>query len=155
MQFVERPCSAIRSVSPSRIASGALALVAASVPLASAQTKLNPPLARPIGGDVQRVQISTRGLHVVYVADQDRDGVFELYTTRAGGALTARKLSMELPASGDVEPDFALGDARVVFRADAHVDQQFELFSVPYGGTAPIVLSPPLGPGGSVGDASS
>lgn len=129
----------------------ALALVLATTD-ATAQTRLNPPLPRGVGGDIQRMQLDSGGARVVYVADQDEDDVFELYVVESTGA-TRVQLNPPPPADADVAQDFQVSadDAHVVFRADMDVDERFELYTVPIGGGVPRKLNGPIVPGGSVG----
>lgn len=122
--------------------------------LASAQqVKLNGPLARPVGGDIFSFTLSADGQFLVYTADQDQDDVVELYArSRSGGAPV--KLNGPLVAGGDVlssfEPLIATALGRVVYLADAEVDGQYELYSVPLTGGTPIKLNAPLASGADV-----
>ena len=57
----------------------------------------------PATGDVTRFKISSDGQYVVYLADQDTDFVFELYSVPLAGPSTARvKLNRPLASDGDV-----------------------------------------------------
>jgi Tol biopolymer transport system component len=128
--------------------------------------RLNPALGP--GGDVDPAfRISPDGRRVVYVADQDADEEFELFSVPIRGG-TAVQLNAPLVGGGDVAqgvpgsyvalplPQFELGaggagGARVVYRADQDADEVFELFSAPIDGSAaPVRLHRSLAPGGDV-----
>jgi len=89
----------------------------------------------PPFGDVNSFRISPDGRYAVYLADQDTDGVFELYRVLLGGGSPVR-LNPLLPfgrnvTSFRISPD----SSRVVYQ----VDQQtaaVELYSVPIAGPA-------------------
>ncbi len=87
---------------------------------------------------------------VVYVADQDEDQVFEVYSVPLGGG-TVTKLNDLLVASGDV---FAFrigpGSQQVVYVADQDTTGVDELYSVPLGGGTVTKLNGPLVTGGDV-----
>ena len=64
---------------------------------------LNP--AMPLGpvlGDVHEYEISPDGTRTVYLADQDQEGVDELYSVPTRGGATPVKLNMPLGPFGDV-----------------------------------------------------
>ncbi len=130
-----------------------------SVPLTGGKpTKLNTTLAGG-KGDVRGPDeelphpflISADSQHVVYVADQDVDEVFELYSVPiTGGAVT--KLNPSLAKGrGGVQGDIQAGpehpflispdSQRVVYVADQDVDELYELYSVPITGGEAIQLS--------------
>ena len=78
-------------------------------------------------GDVSEFQISRDGRYAVYLADQDTDGVPELYSVLLGGGLPVR-LNPIFPfgravASFQISPD----SRRVVYLADQNTDN-FELY---------------------------
>ena len=104
-----------------------------------AAVKLNGPLVT--GGDVISFESSADGQWVVYLADQETDGVQELYRVPlTGGA--AVKLNGPLPAGGDVTSFRITPDgAAVVYRADQETDDLFGLYSVPISGGGPVLLS--------------
>ena len=60
---------------------------------------------------------------MVYVADQDRAGTFELFSVPVGGGLVTR-LNQPMIGGGDVV-DFRISPAssHVLFRADAETDE--------------------------------
>lgn len=63
-------------------------------------TKLTGPL--PLFGDVRSFQISPDGRYAVYLADQDTDEVFELYSVALSGGAPVR-LNPLLPVGRNVE----------------------------------------------------
>jgi len=82
----------------------------------------------PPFGDVDSFQISPNGRYAVYLADQNTDGVSELYSVLLGEGSPIR-LNTILPVGGNVirfriSPD----SSRVVFRADQDTDKVFELY---------------------------
>ena len=115
-------------------------------------TKLNQPFM-PGGGQFSLiVNVSPDGMWVVYVADPEIDGTFDLYSVPFGGG-TVTKLNSPPVAGGDVDflvisPD----SARVVYVADQDTDEMFELYSVPIGGGTVTKLNGPLVAEGDVDD---
>ncbi len=111
--------------------------------LAQAQApniKLNGPLVS--GGNVEEFQISPDNTHVVYKADQDTDGLFELYSVPLAGG-TPVKLNGPLAGGREGVLDFKLSSdsSRVVYTA--YKDRPFyDLFSVPLRGGTPTRLTP-------------
>jgi len=128
-----------------------------SVPSAGGDViKLNGLL--PTGGGVIQTQypISPDGTQILYIADQDTDGVAELYSVSiAGGVQT--KLNGPLVTGGDVsfhnlvDAGFFSPDGNhVVYRADQDMDEVHELYSVPSAGGTPVKLNGSLVAGGDV-----
>jgi len=119
-----------------------------SVPIdgTTSATKLNPDL--DMGESVSGgVQISANSSTVVYKADQDTDGVEELYSVPIGGG-TATKLNDPLVMDGDVRTGYQISpdNTRVVYRADQDMLGDVELYSVPIGGGTATKLNPvPVG----------
>lgn len=76
-------------------------------------------------------RLSPDGLHVVYIADADVDGVDEVFSVPVtGGAST--KLNDPLVAGGTVELfRISPNSDRVVYRADQDTNELFELSSLP------------------------
>jgi len=103
-----------------------------SVPITGGTpTKLNATL--PTNGDVSTNDflISPNGTSVIYVAEQDADNVFEIYSVPITGG-TPTKLNGTLPVGGDVD-DFILispNSSLVVYIADQATNDVFELYSV-------------------------
>lgn len=118
--------------------------------------------ALPSGGDVvsTSIEVSSDGSRVLYVADQDTDNVFELYSVSSFGG-TPVKLNGPLVAGGDTtfytytSPIFSPDGSRVIYRADQDTDNVFELYSVSSLGGTPIKLNGPLVAGGDVSGNSS
>jgi Tol biopolymer transport system component len=80
------------------------------------------------------------GNRVVYLADQDVDGVFELYSRPADFSALPVKLSGTMVNGGDVT-DYRISPdgSRVVYRADQDADGVIDLYSAPVDGSAPPV----------------
>src|SRR4051812_32084680 len=71
------------------------------------------------GADIEDYEISADSKWVVYRADQDTDGVQELYTRPVAGSDSARKLNPPLVKGGNVEAYAISPDgAWVAFLAD-------------------------------------
>jgi Tol biopolymer transport system component len=104
--------------------------------------KLNPSLVA--GGAVLDAQLTPDGNRVVYLADQETNGVAELYTVPAtGGAAT--KLNRPLVAGGAVHGfNITPNGSRVVFLADQDVSGVIEIYSVPVAGGVVTRLNDPL-----------
>lgn len=88
-------------------------------------------------GYVSSFEISPDGSRVVYLADQQVDEQFELYSVAVtGGGVT--RLSGGMPPEGDVR-SFRLSpdSSRVVYDADQEVDEMDRLYSVPLDGSQP------------------
>lgn len=103
-------------------------------------------------GDVIDYKISPDWAGLIYFADQDTDGVFELYYVRVNGGSVTR-LNSNLPMGGDVvEVSFAFSpdSQRVVYQADQRFDNVVEIFSTSVSGGVPIRLNPDLPAGGDV-----
>lgn len=112
--------------------------------------KLNGPLAP--GGDViatvRGIQFTQDGSQVLYVADQDTDGVTELYVVSATGGVPI-KLNSALPSGGDIRSDIhqSPDGKRLVYWGDQDTDQVNEIYIVPIAGGTPVKLSGTLGEG--------
>lgn len=114
----------------------AVGLAPASPSLAApVNIKLSDPLA--VGRDVSSFGISPDSSRVVYLADQDTDGVDELYSVSLAGGSSV-KLNGPLVEGGNVS-DFRISpdNTRVVYRADK------ELYSVPLAGGSQVKLNGP------------
>lgn len=96
-------------------------------------------------GDVDYdFQISPDSTQVVYRADQNTDGLSELFSVAIQGGNTPQRLNTDLPNGGGVDFDFQISPdgARVVYRADQNKVDEFELFSTPItGGATPTRLN--------------
>ena len=108
--------------------------------------------ALPPGGRVSSFNISPDNSRVIYLADQDQAGIYELYSVPQGGPTgSGVKLNGNLISGGtiygwQISPD----SRRVVYQADQQTVGARELFSVPIGGPAAegIKLNGTLAPGG-------
>ncbi len=123
-----------------------------SVPITGGiPVKLNADLVA--GGDVfsEYYAISPDSSRVVYRADQETDGVDELYSVPITGG-TPVKLNADLVAGGNVHMLFFFSpdSTRVVYRADQETDNVFELYSVPITGGTPVKLNAELTASGNV-----
>jgi len=99
------------------------------------------------------------GTHLVYRADAIVDNKFELFSVPVDGSLPPVQINGPiLPAGGDVtastnsgsKPHFAVtpDGQRVVYAADARLNDVFELWSAPLTGGGPAqILNNPLPPG--------
>ncbi len=116
--------------------------------LAAQTAQLNGPLAEALAGDVRTYSFDPSGTRMVYVADQESDEIFELFSAPANGSAPAIRLSGDLVSGGSVlASGLGFGSGRVVFVADKDTVGVYELFSVPIDGSAPPVkLSAALGP---------
>ncbi|MFN7941571.1 MAG: hypothetical protein U0X73_08210 [Thermoanaerobaculia bacterium] len=122
-----------------------------SVPIGGGEsTKLNGPLVA--GGEVIHpyFEISPDSQRVIYRADQEADGVVELYSVAIGGG-PATKLNGTLTPGGFVHlAEILPGGQRVVYAAEQDAPGVVELFSVPIAGGAPVKLNAPLDAGSDV-----
>ncbi len=74
--------------------------------------------------------ITPDGARIIYIADQEIDGRFELFSIPFQGGF-ATKISGDLQDRGDIEEFKISADSQhVVYRADADLDQLFKLFSL-------------------------
>lgn len=107
------------------------------------------------GGRVERFRISPDGSQVVYVADQETIGTWEVYVNDVeGGAL--RKLSLPPSEGGAIafplaDQPFTPDGSRVVYAAFQGPDPQcldlfldYQLYSVSTSNGTPVVLNDPL-----------
>ncbi len=124
-----------------------LGLLIPSSSVLAQSIKLNAPFLPEVAGDVFLFEISPDGSRVVYIADQDLDEQYELYSVPIGGGdedAGPIRLNGPLVFDGDVRwfrisPD---GEC-VVYQAAPDVRLEYGLFSVPIDGSAdPIRLSP-------------
>lgn len=96
------------------------------------------------GGNVSGSTVSPDSSTTVYIADQDTDDIYELYSVAMeGGSVT--KISDTLIPDGDVvhfkiSPD----SSTVVYVADQDTDGVYELYSVPIRGGVPTKIHPHL-----------
>ncbi len=115
-----------------------------------APTKLNEPLDG--GRDVRfnGFLLSPDGTKALFVASQDSEDVFELFTVPIEGG-NVEKLNDPLPAGGDIR-DFFFGPnmERVIYTGDQTRNGVIELYSVPASGGAVTKLNDDLVSGGQI-----
>ncbi|MFK7954742.1 MAG: hypothetical protein AB8B96_01510 [Lysobacterales bacterium] len=111
--------------------------------------KLNGPLVD--GGDVSRHFLSPNSDRVLYTADQNENGVSELYSVPISGGLPIQ-LTGPLSGDRDVRSDVRItpDGSHAVFLGDLEIDGVTELFSVPIDGGPVIKLNDPLPAGGNI-----
>jgi len=130
-----------------------------SVPIAGGiVTKLNNTMT-PYGdifeyGD-KSIEISADSSRVVYCADQDTDGVLELYSVPIGGG-TVGKLNtggnvFHYPYYAGRIFQISADSSCVVYRADQDSAGVYELYSVPLAGGTVTRLNDTMVPGGNIG----
>jgi Tol biopolymer transport system component len=125
-----------------------------SVPVAGPAAtgiKLNRTL--PTGGDVNSFVVSPGSDTIVYHADQETDGLYELYRVPIDGpASSGQKISDTLVAGGQTLLfDISADGSCLVYSADMETDDEIALYSVPLAGppSARVKLSFP----GRLGDS--
>lgn len=102
------------------------------------------------GGNVTSGRFSPDSSRVVYRADQQSDGVLEIYSVPSAGG-SAVKLNGVLTSGGTVATyEISPDSTRVIYLADQQVDGRVELFSVPLAGGGATKLNGALPAGGSV-----
>ena len=109
----------------------------------------------PSGGSICgwcEFQITVDSSRVVYVADQDANGIYDLYSVPINGSTLPVKLNSTLPSGSSVSPFKISADSNhVVYRADQDTQYVDELYSVPIDGSAlPVKLNGILVSGGEV-----
>ncbi len=104
------------------------------------------------GGAVTEFALGPDGQRVVYLADAEVDGHFELYSVPIDRSTAPVKLNDPLVSWGNVSSFRISADSlRVVFLADSEANERFELYSVPADrGAAPVKLNGALATGGDV-----
>ena len=128
-----------------------------SVPIkGGTPVKLNAPLvpggsvAGPLASFLTQTKISLNSQYVIYIADQEVDGVYELYRVPIEGG-TPVKLNPPLVSGGGVKSQKISPDNKhIIYLADQEVDDVYELYSVPIEGSTPVKLNAPLVSGGDV-----
>lgn len=123
-----------------------------SVPIAGgASERLDP--SQGSAWDVDAYQVSPNGAKVVYQLVATAFGNASLWSVPAAGPLEdAVQLNPTLVSGGAVDAYFQISpdSSTVVYRADASVDESYDLFAIAIGGGIPIQLSGALPLGGSV-----
>ena len=107
----------------------------------------------PAGGDVaDDATFSPNSSLVLYRAEQNSDGLMELFSVSSGGGTPVR-LNATLVAGGNVvRASFSPDGSRVVYLADQDTNEEFELYAVPSFGGSPVKISGPMTGGGNVID---
>ena len=105
---------------------------------AGAQTvRLNAPLAEPRVGDVQDFALSPDGARVVYRADLQKAGQYELFSAPLDGSEAPVRLHAPTTQARRQVLAFAIGaGGNVAFVADLNGDDVFQLFGAPITGSA-------------------
>jgi Tol biopolymer transport system component len=128
-----------------------LELFSVNVASPGVSTMLNSSLVQE--GDVTSgFEISPDSSHVAYVADQDVDGVLELYAVAFSNPGTSSKLNGTLIGGGDVcHFTFSPDSIRVAYCADQDTDEVTELYTATLNAPGDSTkLSPALVAGGDV-----
>lgn len=132
-------------------ADGAGELYSAPIDGSAPPTKLNGPLV-PGGGfdwSDRDVVLSPDGATAVYRLDEVTASVFELFAAPIDGGSAPVRISGSMVPGGDVWSISLLispAGGRVVYVADATVDESYAIWSVPIDGSAaPVQLGAPLG----------
>lgn len=131
-----------------------------STPDALENDKVSGPMVAG-GGLGDRFTFSTfvwapNGGRIAYVADQQTDGVFELFVVETEGGGGWMKVSGAMPTNGDVDVASFNGSAvawrgsRLVYRADQETNTTLELFSVRANGDDHHKISGVMGVDGDV-----
>ena len=104
------------------------------------------------GRQTRSLELTPDGTRAVYVADDVTNDVDELWSVPIDGSSPPTRLNQAIAGALDVSADFVISPdgARVVFRADADVNELFELYSVPTSGGAVVKLNGPMVAGGGV-----
>jgi 6-phosphogluconolactonase (cycloisomerase 2 family) len=107
----------------------------------------------PTSGAVAFWDVSADAKWVVYVADEEKAGVYELYSRKIDGSGSPIKLSGSMPETGDVQGLRISPDSRrVIYVADQDQDEVLEIYSCPIDGSAShIKLNSSLQAGRNVG----
>lgn len=107
-----------------------------------------------IGGSVQSLsfKVTSNGSKVVYIADQNVDEKFELYTSNMDGSANT-KISGTIPASGDVSNFKITSDnLKVVFQSNLAISTVQEIYSVNINGSSLLKVNSTLVNGENVGE---
>lgn len=121
-----------------------------SVPLAGGVvTKLNAPFVPGSGLDSQQpFEISSDSSRVIYLADQNTNGVMELFSVPLMGGVVTQLNSTLVLGGNVIKYQISADNSRVVYDADQDVDQTLEIYNVPLIGGAVTKLNGPFVPGG-------
>jgi len=95
------------------------------------------------GKDVIDFKISPNGEQVVYIADQNQDDVYELFSANIDGSGTPIKLNGPAPVlGGDILNivGFSADGSKVVYIADQELDERQDIYSVNLNGSSRVRL---------------
>lgn len=89
-----------------------------------------------ISGSAPEFQISPDGQRVIYIADQNQNNMFELFSVPIGGGVAPVRLNPNFSSTNSDIREFQISpdSQRVVYLADQNSDDTFELFSVSIAG---------------------
>jgi len=126
-----------------RRAAGVIGVFALAGAAAGQSVRVSGPLAAPRLGDVQDFALSPDGTRVVYRADVQRVGQYELFSAALDGSQPVVRLHAPTTLARRQVLRFAIGAGeRVAFVGDLNGDNVFQLFGAPLTGTAsPLELS--------------
>jgi Tol biopolymer transport system component len=107
----------------------------------------------PPSGDIIEFKVSPDSRYAVYLADQNSDGIFELYSVSLGGGSPIRLNPSLTIGKNVIEYQISPDSAHVVYWADQDTNGVNELYSAPIAGPAGsgMKLNGALPPGGGVG----
>jgi hypothetical protein len=127
-------------------------LYAANIDGTASAVKLNASMVS--GGAVLVYDFASNdGSKAVYIADQDVDGVQELYETNTATALSSFKLNGPMVSGGDITSfKVSVETNKVVYLADQNIDEVFELYSVSLLGGSSTKINSSLAAGEQVAD---
>ena len=128
---------------------GVIELYAGPVDVSTDPVKVSGLLVAGGQVEVRTFRFSPDGAWLVYLADANEVGVWELFATPSDGSGPARRLNAPLVLDGDVGADLgsppfliAPDSQRVVYLADQDLDEKTEIYSVPIDGHAlPVKLN--------------
>jgi len=102
------------------------------------------------GLEVQQFDLSEDSQRVIYIADQDVDEVFELYSVAINGGAPLKLNPNPISDGAHIQIEISPNSQRVVYQADQDTEDVFELYSVPITGGATLKLNSELVLNGSV-----
>ncbi|MEQ8818947.1 MAG: hypothetical protein RLY93_01785 [Sumerlaeia bacterium] len=133
---------------------GFFELFAAPVDGSSAAVLISPAMTSTTGVSEGFCALTPDGSRIVYLADADTNGIFEIYSVPTDGSQAATKLNDPLITGGQVIgslPQITADGSTVVYLADQITDEAIEVFAVPVdGSTTATRLNSPLTAGQNV-----
>ena len=112
-------------------------LISLATSVFAAPVKLNGAL--PVNGSVYDVHLSPEGSHILYYADQDTQGVLELYIVPVGGGPSLKLNDAFVPGgtAHSIDVAFTPDGSKVLYAAEQDTDDVVNLYVVPsIGGSA-------------------